>query len=1814
MGDITSKSGCSLILIFTLFLSITLSSQTADIDGQWSAPIGFEIVPVAVANMPDGRLLTWAASSPTTFVEVSTGATYAEIFDPTIGTAGQPLGQFVSNTQHDMFCPGINLLPDGRIMAAGGASSDRVSIFDPNTELWGVADRMNIPRGYQGNVTLSDGSVFTLGGSWADGNSPSTNGQKDAELWSPLTGWFKLPGILGADIFTANDLNTEARGLYRVDNHLWLWAAPNGKIFHAGPSEEMHWIDVTGTGSVTSAGIRTGDTYSMKGTTVMFDQGKILKVGGAESYDSDHPAKDNAFVIDINNEASVTVVPTANSLEFSRTMLNSVVLPNGEVLVTGGLDQAKVFTDVGARFAGEIYSPVTNSWRTVAGMAEARTYHSVSILMSDGRVFVGGGGLCDGTPGCVNHQSAEIYSPPYLFAPGGALAARPAITTAPDLADYGDAIAVTTDVAVSEFSLIRFSGATHSTNNEQRRIPLTTVAGTSHSLTIPNRELLPPGYYMLFALDAQGVPSVSKSIKIGNAVPLAQNPNLVLDLDFEEGAGTLAADTSGNNNDATILERDNTGAAVPAQEYWGTGLFGSGALEMDGLEHNSNAIVEVANSTSMETIADQVTVMAWVYRNAGSVIPQTGKVANVGVMSHDYPAMFVGFHNTLYKWSFGADSFIDCYAGYAPVDTWVHITATYDGQTAKLYANGTEVCSKTVTGPLDLIDDGTVYSTFTTSGFYDDRATPVVPYGNQSGLTDELDGRMDELKVFNKALGAEEIKTFFQLGQQTGNPDVPDCPDGTITAEFKIGATGTWTQGNFITANEGDEVFIRAQTTGEYFITTHQVDGPTFSSTTTPEYQIDTGVNIIGVPPYNNPDRNNGLVDQSNNGLFALTTAGGCATVISLTVLGNCDPGETEISPEYNINGVWCNNTTRPCESEITINEGDALILSILPNTVPSFTIIDPDGIVYTGDQTFSAVTPTMSGRYTFVSNEGCNTTLDITVNEVDCATFGLETEYQINGTGGFISGESEVTIDSGNSITLSVLPNGAPFSLASNSVNGNSKALNTSDLTITNLDLDDEGLYTFTTGAGCEVTLNLIINEVDCAALGLVTEYRLNNTGNYTEGATEVTITQGNTLTLSVEPGGIPFAISSTSINGNSKPLNLADLDLVAIQPDDAGLYTFTTGSGCEVTLNVIVTEVDCATFGLQSEYQLNNTGPYIEGATEVNVDIGSTIILSVTPNGVPFSISSDAINANSKPFDLSDLTLSDLTLDDAGLYTFTTGAGCEVTLNVIVNEVDCTTFGLETEYQLNNAGDYITGESQVTVAFGSTITLSIIPNDTPFSITSDSPNGNSKPLDLTDLTLENLTLDDSGIYTFRTGAGCEVTLNLFVNCPSGPFTPEYTIDVVTNSGEDVITVDAGIQVSLSTVEKNVAFTITDPNGNTTSGDLDLGAITLDQGGAYIFTSAEGCSATLNIIVTDPCLPGSFTPEYTINGVVGSGEPLLTIDLGSTVSLGIVQDIEAFTITLPDATVVNGDYDLGEITFAQEGRYTFTFLPGCTASIDIFVSDPCEVDRFAPEYSIDGLVGSGEDEITVDEGTIVLLGLVQDGVDYSITSPDNSTVTNTVLDLGVISPAQAGAYIFSSPKGCEVTLTINVTPDDPCPPGNFTVEYDIDGVVDSGETGITIDAGATLILGITQDQNFTITLPDGSTNDGELNLGAVTIDQAGNYIFISEFGCTAEFLVSISPIVTPVDPDFKLKDVRVFPNPTTNGTVTFGLENYMNEKLFLTFYDIYGKLILREPVPETHPTEVTIDVSILSVGTYIVEIRRSSVDENALKKVIKRR
>jgi galactose oxidase len=202
-------------------------------------------------------------------------------------------------------------------------------------------------------------------------------------------------------------------------------------------------------------------------------------------------------------------------MAYPRAYANGVVLPNGQVLIVGGQTYAQSFSDDNSVLVPELWDPASETFTQLAPMQTPRNYHSVALLLPDGRVFVGGGGGC----GCsADHPDAEIFSPPYLFNSDGSPANRPKIVSAPSSAQLGSTVAVTTNADISTFAILRLSAATHTVNNDQRRIPLsfTSGPGYQYTLSVPgDAGVAVPGYYLLFAITANGTPSVGYMIHIG---------------------------------------------------------------------------------------------------------------------------------------------------------------------------------------------------------------------------------------------------------------------------------------------------------------------------------------------------------------------------------------------------------------------------------------------------------------------------------------------------------------------------------------------------------------------------------------------------------------------------------------------------------------------------------------------------------------------------------------------------------------------------------------------------------------------------------------------------------------------------------------------------------------------------------------------------------------------------------------------------------------------------------------------------------------------------------------------------------------------------------------------------------------------------------------------------------------------------------------------------------------------------------------------------------------------------------------------------
>ncbi|MER7952434.1 discoidin domain-containing protein [Streptomyces sp. NPDC096079] len=468
--------------------------------GSWSRITGFPLVPVATAVLPGDKLLAWSAYAVDRFGG-SNGYTQTAILDLKTGKVTQ---RRVDNTGHDMFCPGIAMLADGRVLVTGGSNAEKASIYDPATDTWSATGDMNIARGYQAMTLLSTGEAFVLGGSWS-----GATGDKSGEVWSPDTRtWRKLPGVQAAPALTA-----DPRGAYRADNHMWLYATSGGKVLQLGPSKQMNWITTGGDGAITSAGTRADSQDAMTGNAVAYDIGKLLTLGGSPAYENTDATR-RAYTVTVDG----TQVRSARTgdMGFARAFGNSVVLPDGKVAVFGGQSFPVPFSDATSVLTPELWDPATGRFTPLATMAIPRNYHSVANLLPDGRIFSGGGGLC-GTC-ATNHADGAVFTPPYLLKADGSPKPRPVITGGvPPRAAAGTSLTVGTGGPVASFVLMRAAAATHSTDNDQRRVPLvSTATGTgTYTVSIPaDKGVVLPGTYMLFALDAQGVPSIARFLTV----------------------------------------------------------------------------------------------------------------------------------------------------------------------------------------------------------------------------------------------------------------------------------------------------------------------------------------------------------------------------------------------------------------------------------------------------------------------------------------------------------------------------------------------------------------------------------------------------------------------------------------------------------------------------------------------------------------------------------------------------------------------------------------------------------------------------------------------------------------------------------------------------------------------------------------------------------------------------------------------------------------------------------------------------------------------------------------------------------------------------------------------------------------------------------------------------------------------------------------------------------------------------------------------------------------------------------------------------
>jgi galactose oxidase-like protein/IPT/TIG domain-containing protein/glyoxal oxidase-like protein len=495
-------------ILLALFLApaalIPQAMAQADVQGQWSTlNYSMTINPIHVALMHNGNILvtTGSGNCPPSQSGCPSGPPYngsnhsgAVVVDPVAKNITQ------LSVGWDMFCNGMTVLPDGRVMVTGGTIAfdpflgiQNTNLFDPATNTFTAVQSMAHGRWYPSVTLLSDGRVMTFSGYSETGPTNST-----VEFYTVGSGW-SSPISAG----------------WTPPLYPRLHLLPNGNVFYSGSTSTSLMFNPSNNSWTTVANTNLGSTR-------LYGSSVLLPLTPANSYDpkvlilgGGNPATATTELIDLG--APSPAWTWGPDMTQPRIEMDAVILPTGKILALGGSASDEDGTT--ASLNADLYDPASNSFSSAGANAYPRLYHSVALLLPDATVWIAGSNPARGTW----EKRMEGYQPAYLFTRDGnnniVAATRPTIASAPANIAWGGQFSVSTPDAanISQAVLIRPGSSTHSFDFDQRLVGMSFTAGTG-SLTVtapPNSKIAPAGYYMLFLINNKGVPSVASFVLLG---------------------------------------------------------------------------------------------------------------------------------------------------------------------------------------------------------------------------------------------------------------------------------------------------------------------------------------------------------------------------------------------------------------------------------------------------------------------------------------------------------------------------------------------------------------------------------------------------------------------------------------------------------------------------------------------------------------------------------------------------------------------------------------------------------------------------------------------------------------------------------------------------------------------------------------------------------------------------------------------------------------------------------------------------------------------------------------------------------------------------------------------------------------------------------------------------------------------------------------------------------------------------------------------------------------------------------------------------
>ena len=528
----------------------------------------------------------------------------------------------------NLFCSGHCFLPTGGLLVIGGHIKDgwglpQACIYDYQTNEFTAQTEMTHGRWYPSALPLPDGRVLAISGTYK-GDKPgdeATASNNVPQIWSPddPNGWSEVT-------------EPPAKKLWPAYARLHL--DPNGRrVFVVGPLADSWFLELKDDkdNDIKTAVVVDGKTHMVLGKwtpagikrqagprdyapSVMYESGKILYIGGGNNDDG---PTNQAEYIDLNAKP---LVWNSTFMNTARRQFNATVLPDGTVLVTGGT-RAAGFNNLGTTgkipnpvHEAELWNPVDKTWTTMAAENSDRCYHSIALLLRDGRVLSAGGGEYSGVDPPANAQGnltdGQLFEPPYLFK-----GPRPTIVSAPTEINYGTQFSVTVGPSdsIKKVSLVRLGSVTHCRNMNQSLMflePFTAPTNPKFMVPAPaNKNLAPPGHYMLFVLSQDGVPSVASIVRVAPALAMGMTYTLskrVLDIVPQKVKARQVQPTLLDHNKRIIAEQARPPVVIGLTPVCPYGLGACWAGAHDALQQLSDVQI-------VRPVPDQNDALAFVY-------------------------------------------------------------------------------------------------------------------------------------------------------------------------------------------------------------------------------------------------------------------------------------------------------------------------------------------------------------------------------------------------------------------------------------------------------------------------------------------------------------------------------------------------------------------------------------------------------------------------------------------------------------------------------------------------------------------------------------------------------------------------------------------------------------------------------------------------------------------------------------------------------------------------------------------------------------------------------------------------------------------------------------------------------------------------------------------------------------------------------------------------------------------------------------------------------------------------------------------------